>query len=106
TQHSMGCTHLDVATWQRERGVDPSTELELARASFGTSLKLDRRFELAHQSLGQTELVAARWAVDHGASPAARFEAARAALERALRADGNLEREIRPLLDEATKLAH
>jgi predicted Ser/Thr protein kinase len=67
------------------------------------ALVVNPRHALAPLQAGALHLLAAR-AAD---GPARRDAAAqaRASLEQALHADGNLDREVRPMLDEATKLA-
>ena len=81
-------------------GVDGEVRAGLERTR--QALAVNPRHALAPLQAGALHLVAAR--VAEGAARREAATQAGAALAEALRADGNLEREARPLVDEATKL--
>ncbi|MDB4966513.1 MAG: Protein kinase [Myxococcales bacterium] len=83
------------------RSVDAEVRAGLERTR--QALAVNARHALAPLQAGALQLIAAR--AHDGASRRDSASQARASLEQALRADGNLEREVRPLVDEATRLS-
>jgi serine/threonine-protein kinase len=90
---------------QARRGASVAADVRDGLAQAARALQLNPRLALAMAEAGALHLLDARAAGDARARASA-AERAQKALQSALDIDGNLQREYRPLLDEANRLAH
>jgi serine/threonine-protein kinase len=96
--------HRYRAEWQAQRRASVIADVRDGLALAARALALSPRLAAAVAVQGALHLAAAR-AAKNPRSRVASAEHARDALQTALHIDGNLEREYRPLVDEASRLA-